>query len=142
MLNPNRLKYARKRAGLQQNELAVKLGVSSSLPGKWERGEKVPSLEKLGALAKLLQVSVDWLTTHQIEDGGSSDDSNLLSREAILSDYTAPSGLRNLASNEALVKALCIRAEEWGALRSLSPPNQLTSDGYVAVLIALRAHVT
>lgn len=43
--------YCRKKAGLSQEALAEKLGVSRQAISKWETGESVPELSKLVLLA-------------------------------------------------------------------------------------------
>ena len=53
--------YCRKRAGLSQEALAERLGVSRQAVSKWETGEAMPEAGKLAALAAALGVSVDWL---------------------------------------------------------------------------------
>ena len=58
--------YCRKKAGLSQDALAEKLGVSRQAISKWETGESVPETGKLAALAGALGVSLDWLLS---EDG-------------------------------------------------------------------------
>ena len=57
---------SRKRAGLSQEALAAKLGLSRQAVSKWETGESQPETAKLAALAAALGVSVDWLLS---EDG-------------------------------------------------------------------------
>lgn len=51
----------RKTAGLSQEELAEKIGVSRQAVSKWERGESSPDTENLIALAKLYNISLDEL---------------------------------------------------------------------------------
>ena len=53
--------YYRKRAGLSQEALAAKVGVSRQAVSKWELGDTVPELEKLVALAKAFGVTTDEL---------------------------------------------------------------------------------
>lgn len=53
--------YYRKRAGLSQEALAAKVGVSRQAVSKWELGDTVPELEKLVALAKIFGVTTDEL---------------------------------------------------------------------------------
>ena len=53
--------YCRKKAGLSQEALAEKLGVSRQSVSKWETGEAVPELPKLVLLAKAFGVTTDWL---------------------------------------------------------------------------------
>ena len=56
----------RKKAGLSQDALAERLGVSRQAISKWETGESVPDTGKLMPLANALGVSLDWLLS---EDG-------------------------------------------------------------------------
>ncbi len=51
----------RKRAGLSQEALAEKLGVSRQAISKWETGEATPEVGKLLLLAKTFGVTTDWL---------------------------------------------------------------------------------
>ena len=61
MIWPEKILYCRKRAGLSQEALAERLGVSRQAVSKWETGEALPETGKLAALAAELGVSVDWL---------------------------------------------------------------------------------
>lgn len=56
-----RLKQARKARNLSQEGLAEKLDVSRQSVSKWESGSGYPETEKLIALAKLLDISLDNL---------------------------------------------------------------------------------
>ncbi len=49
----------RKRAGLSQEELADKIGVSRQAISKWERNEALPDTENLIALSELYSVTLD-----------------------------------------------------------------------------------
>lgn len=51
----------RKKAGLSQEALAEKLGVSRQSVSKWETGESVPEITKLPMLADIFNVTTDWL---------------------------------------------------------------------------------
>jgi transcriptional regulator with XRE-family HTH domain len=51
----------RKRAGLTQAMLAQKLNYSDKAVSKWERGESVPDVVTLAALAELLSITVNDL---------------------------------------------------------------------------------
>lgn len=65
-----RLAARRKLAGLSQEALAEKLGVSRQAVSKWERSESSPDTDNLIALAKLYGVSLDELlyVDESIED--------------------------------------------------------------------------
>lgn len=55
----NRLLQYRKQAGLSQEELAEKIGVSRQAVSKWERSEASPDTDNLVTLAELYGVSLD-----------------------------------------------------------------------------------
>ena len=56
-----KLKDARKEAGLSQEQLAQKLSVSRSAVAKWESDKGMPDVNNLKAMAQLLNISVDYL---------------------------------------------------------------------------------
>ena len=77
-----KIKEARKQCGLSQEQLAEKMAVSRSAVAKWEANNGLPDVDNLKALAKLLNVSVDYL----LDDGEVIDE--LVMREPYnLSDY-------------------------------------------------------
>lgn len=51
----------RKKAGLSQEALAEKLGVSRQAVSKWETAEAIPELSKIPMMAKMFGVTADWL---------------------------------------------------------------------------------
>lgn len=51
----------RDKAGISQMALAEQLGVSRQAVTRWESGDTTPSMDKLKALAKIYDVSLDWL---------------------------------------------------------------------------------
>ena len=64
-----KLKNARLKAGLSQEQLSEKLHVSRSAVAKWETDKGMPDIANLKATAQLLDVSIDYLL----------DDSDMLS---------------------------------------------------------------
>jgi len=64
----DRLKLARKRAGLSLRELADRLGneVSAQAISKYESGKMMPNSSVLVALSKALDVSLDFLMSNQV----------------------------------------------------------------------------
>ncbi len=56
-----KLQLLRKKAGLTQDELAVKLGVSRQAISKWEIGDAFPDLCKLADLCEMFSLSADAL---------------------------------------------------------------------------------
>ena len=68
-----KIQACRKRAGLSQEQLAERLGVSRQAVSKWETGEATPELGKLAALCSELNVSADWLL-NDIDPGPPQED--------------------------------------------------------------------
>lgn len=56
-----KLKEARKDAGLSQEQFAEKMSVSRSAVAKWETDKGMPDVNNLKVIAQLLNVSVDYL---------------------------------------------------------------------------------
>ena len=64
-----KLKEARKNIGLSQEELSELIGVSRAAVAKWESDKGLPDIENLKTVAKLLDVSTDYL----LDDGATLD---------------------------------------------------------------------
>lgn len=56
-----RLKKERKRVGISQKMISIRLGVGQSNVSSWERGEKNPTLSTLIKLAEMYGVTTDYL---------------------------------------------------------------------------------
>ena len=63
----NNLFHARKKAGLSQETVAEKLGVSRQTISKWETAETVPDIYEAKKLAKLYYLSLDELIEFNID---------------------------------------------------------------------------
>ncbi len=64
----------RRSAGISQDELAERLGVSRQAVSKWERGEAYPDTENLIAISRLFGVTLDELINSDIADGSALKD--------------------------------------------------------------------
>ena len=58
----------RDKAGITQMSLAYQLGVSRQAVTRWESGDTAPSMDKLKALAKIYDVSLDWLCSDMADE--------------------------------------------------------------------------
>ena len=56
----DRIAQARKAAGLSQEQLGEKLGVSGQAVSEWETGKSVPDTENIRRMALILAVSADY----------------------------------------------------------------------------------
>ena len=92
-----RLAALRQDEGLNQEELAERLGVSRQAVSKWERGESTPDITNLVALSELYGVSIDYLAkgcgataTVQPEEGVAPDEDAWPVAEEASSEGAAP----------------------------------------------------
>lgn len=72
----DKIYHCRKKAGLSQEALAEKIGVSRQAISKWETGEAAPEISKLPLLARTFDVTADWLLDDTAEpeaDGTEAD---------------------------------------------------------------------
>ncbi len=136
----NKLRSARKAKHLSQIELARLVDTDPSHISRIEKGERTPTLELAKALALALapHLSAEELLdlgVREARPGYGADDA----LRRILTDYTAPQGLRELASDHDLIAALRITADEWRALTTCALPANVSKEGYVQLLVTLRA---
>ena len=59
------LKMLRKQAGMSQEQLAEKLGVSRQAVTKWETGVGIPDIENIMAISTLFNISIDDLLSNE-----------------------------------------------------------------------------
>lgn len=57
----NRLKIVREEKGIKREEVASKIGTSAAIIGRYERGERTPSVDIAKKIAEALEVSLDYL---------------------------------------------------------------------------------
>ena len=59
------VKMLRKQAGMSQEQLAEKLGVSRQAVTKWETGAGIPDIENIMAISALFDISIDNLLSNE-----------------------------------------------------------------------------
>lgn len=64
------IKSLRKRAGLTQNELALRIGVGNKTVSKWEQGRGIPDISILPRLSLELDVDIESILAGNLEDLG------------------------------------------------------------------------
>ena len=73
----------RRKAGMSQEQLADRLGVTRQSVSKWESGTAMPELVKLISLSELFDVSVDYLVKDWMEEpAAESGGEDLSARQA------------------------------------------------------------
>lgn len=112
-----RIALCRKQAGLSQEQLAERLGVSRQAVSRWETGDATPDTEKVIQLSRLFHVTTDYL---------------LLGEAAA----APPAGFEQAKENsEPAVSALPPGIRGWDTKRKWSAG--LIGAGFVCVLLTL-----
>jgi transcriptional regulator with XRE-family HTH domain len=129
-----RIKSLRTTKGLTQMQLALATGIDQSEISRIERGARSVSTNDLQKLAKQLGVSPAYLI-------GNGDATRGLSPaiKEFLATGTPPGGLIALAEETGLVDALQITDREFQILASVDLPPDVDRDGYVQLLMTIRA---
>lgn len=70
----------RKEKDITQEEMAKRLGVTAPAVNKWENGNSLPDVSLLSPIARLLNISIDTLLSH--EKGLSEEEASRLIEEA------------------------------------------------------------
>lgn len=60
-MTAERIKTLREQAGMSQEKLAKRLGITRSSVNAWEMGISTPSTQYIAELARLFRVSADYL---------------------------------------------------------------------------------
>ena len=94
-----KIKEARKQAGLSQEQFADKMNVSRSAVAKWETDKGIPDISNLKVMSKLLNVSIDHLL-----DDSESPDFGEMTEPVNLNDYEKTGKCRNKADAACLAK--------------------------------------
>ena len=98
-----KLKSARKSAGLTQEQLAQKLLVSRQAITKWEAEKGMPDIENLKNISRILNVSIDYLL-----DSGEVIDLSVMREEIDLGKYTYSRSLKGRWSKKAGKKDMVV----------------------------------
>lgn len=64
---------ARRQCGMTQSELADKMCVTRQTVSRWEAGTALPDVEKVAQIAKILQVSCDYLLDDECPAGENAE---------------------------------------------------------------------
>ncbi len=117
-----RIQEARKAAGLSQESLGERLGVSRQAVSKWEADAAVPELENLSAMSRIFGVTIGALLGVEPEaaEDRSEKDAPEAPGEGV--EGTAPAGEltdRELAAVEAIVQKYleAVRRPRWSRRR-------------------------
>ena len=63
-----KLTIQRKKAGMSQEQLADRLGITRQSVSKWEAGSSIPEISKLVAMSEIFRVSLDYLLKDYLDE--------------------------------------------------------------------------
>lgn len=117
----DRLKQLRKEKNWSQQELATKLDITQGMVGHYESGLKHPSSETLIKIARLFQVSLDYLV-------GLSKKRGILDEEELKED---PDLMRIVSLMRPKIKGVSVSDDQWDLITTFlqSVVKQLEAEG-------------
>ncbi len=134
-----RIKAARRKANISQAQLGQKTGLGQSMISRIEKGDRVPSAELLARIASVLDVAVsELMPSINIDSIAKAQNIHIAGTDGFIVNDGFPPGLRELVSYSHLLQALNVTDEEIGILSAI-PIDGVNKDGYVQLLIAIRA---
>lgn len=83
MIFADKLINLRKKAGMSQEELADKLGVSRQSVSKWEGAQSIPDISKVIELSNIFGVSTDYLLKDELEFEDNTPVEDVKERKAV-----------------------------------------------------------
>ena len=131
----NRIRAARTAKNLTQGELGRKAGIEQARLSRIERGTAIPSIEEVEKLARGMKVSVSSL----VDEPTVGTDRMSPALRVLVAEGTLSPGLVELAQSADLVDSLRITDREFQTLASIDLPGETDRDGYVQLLITVRA---
>lgn len=115
-----KIKEARKEAGLSQQQFAEKMSVSRSAIAKWETDKGMPDVNNLKTMAQLLNVSVDYLldddemiSLNQMKEAIDLDQYEIIGRCRDKKDAVCYEKNKNATAIYALFKQKKLSKVEW-----------------------------
>ncbi|TVP84048.1 MAG: XRE family transcriptional regulator [Thioalkalivibrio sp.] len=129
-----RIKTLRTAKGITQSALSRLTGIDQSEISRIENGTRRVSTDDLAVIAKHLGVS----PAHLIGNGDAARGLSPIIREFVAKG-SAPGGLIALAEETSLVDALQVTDREFQILASVDLPPDVDRDGYVQLLMTIRA---
>lgn len=133
-----RLSVCRQNRNMTQEELAYRLGITAQALSKWERGVSLPDLSMLADLARLLEVSTDYLLGAEQNDG-CSEDSEMMRHQEEIGRFLA-GGLDSVQLQFG-VKVVSLFADIKLAEKAMLLREELAREGYMLPLIRIRDDV-
>ncbi len=126
-----RFKAARIAKGLSQEDFAKILKVNQSFVSRFEKGVHQPSAETFKRICKALDLRYeDLLDEPSVESQAA---------KTLLKKESTNEGLKMFTADTSLTESLRVTDDEFKWLGSVKLPEKVRKEGYVQLLITLRA---
>lgn len=134
-----RIQEARKAAGLSQESLGERLGVSRQAVSKWESDASVPDLENLIAMSRIFGVTIGALLGVEPEAAEDRSEGDAPEAPGEGAEDAAPAGEltdRELAAVEAIVRKYleAVRRPRWSRKKKIAVSAGICGAALAAVL--------
>ena len=132
-----KLTTLRKQAGLSQEQLADRLGVTRQSVSKWESGAAFPELVKIISLSEIFGVSVDYLVKDYVKEPEQADENGPVAArleqkvDALVSDYRSNCGSYYRYTSKIRLFGLPLVSIRFG--RDRNPSQNTLAVGIIAV---------
>lgn len=135
-----RIRTARKNKNLSQHDLGKLTKLDQGYISRLENGTSEGTPTQLYEIANAIKIPITDLIV-KIDPAQPDSKIRISSAKQILSDGNSPSGLKDLAADKSLIRAISITGEDFHTLSSIDLPCPINKDAYVQLLIATRAAV-
>lgn len=111
LLIGSRIQEYRKKAGLNQEEFADKLGVSRQAVSKWERDKAYPDLDRVVCICEILNVQVEELIYGKSEDSNGTEEVAFCAQTnnvVHMRNFRGKNGLSRLKALFGILAVMCM----------------------------------
>lgn len=135
-----RIRTARKSKNLSQYDLGKLTNLDQGYISRLENGTSEGTPTQLYEIAKAIKISITDLIVESIP-AQPKNKIRITSAKQIIDDENSPAGLKELATDKSLARAISITGNDFHTLSSIDLPCPINKDAYVQLLIAIRAAV-
>ncbi len=135
-----RIRTARKSKNLSQHDLGKLTNLDQGYISRLENGTSEGTPTQLYEIAKAIKISITDLIVESIP-AQPKNKIRITSAKQIIDDENSPTGLKELAADKSLARAISITGNDFHTLSSIDLPCPINKDAYVQLLIAIRAAV-
>ena len=135
-----RIRAARKNKNLSQHDLGKLTNLEQGYISRLENGTSEGTPTQLYEIAKAIKIPITDLIV-ETSPAQPENKIRISSAKQIIEDKNSPAGLKELAADKNLARAISITGDDFHILSSIDLPCPINKDAYVQLLIAIRAAI-